>query len=114
MYMPNPCFWMYFVIHYMTFVLMLKDDIIFFKEFKLINIFADEIGFNFLNKKMSSLLDHKLISYDDLIFTGLTFQIFSAYSLIERSLENLPTRATFKMDFFVHSSVFLYKLLTLS
>jgi hypothetical protein len=36
--------------------------------------------------------------------TAFTFQIFSAYSDIARSLENLPMPATFRIDCFVHSS----------
>jgi len=37
-------------------------------------------------------------------FTGLTRQISSAYCWIVRSLENLPMRATFRIDFLVHAA----------
>ena len=36
--------------------------------------------------------------------TGSMCQIFSAYSLIVRSLENLPMPATLRMAFLAHSS----------
>jgi len=42
-----------------------------------------------------------MTDHSKLIRTGLTPQIFSAYSLIDRSDENLPMRATFRMDIFV-------------
>jgi hypothetical protein len=37
-------------------------------------------------------------------FTGSTFQIFAQYSLMERSEENFPIRATFSIDIRDHDS----------
>ena len=40
--------------------------------------------------------------------TGSTFQIFSAYSAITRSVEKKPIRLTLKMHFSTHASVSRY------
>ena len=50
------------------------------------------------------------------IFTvsGQTFQMSSQYSAIARSEENLPLRAVFRMDIFVHDSPSSHAALTRS
>jgi hypothetical protein len=46
--------------------------------------------------------------------SGQTFQISSQYSVMARSDENLPLRAVFRMDIFVHDSVSCHAALTRS
>ena len=57
-----------------------------------------------------------IISRSRQIFTvsGWTFQISSQYSAMARSDENLPLRAVFKMDIFVHASLSCHAALTWS
>ncbi len=43
-------------------------------------------------------------SFSHWTFRASTFQIFSRYSWMDRSEENLPIRATFRMDLRVHAS----------
>ena len=50
----------------------------------------------------------------DIKLTRFTFQISLAYSAIVRSLENLPILATFKIAFFIHSSLLTKSRLILS
>jgi hypothetical protein len=46
--------------------------------------------------------------------SGQTFQMSSQYSAIARSDENLPLRAVFRMDIFVHESLSRHEALTRS
>ena len=44
--------------------------------------------------------------------SGQTFQMSSQYSAMARSDENLPLRAVFRMDIFVHDSLSCHAALT--
>ncbi len=64
-------------------------------------------GIKLANKLSSSFFNLHLpstLAYPILIFTGFTFQILSAYSRIDLSDENLPIRATLRIDIVVHNS----------